>query len=730
VRKACRRALLTVIAAVQLILAVGFGVFTSGVAYSEEPELVVWHSYRGLEEEAVLESASVWGQQQGVDVRLVPIPFGAFDSKIETSIPRGNGPDIFIGGHSNVAKWVDFSLLQPAINEVGAQRASADEALVVEGVPYGYPLALKTLVLLYNPELIDSPPSTTDELISMASAQTGEGSFGLVYEATAAYYHAPWMHAFGADISSGSATDLDTPEHAAALGFTRRLAADEEIVPLSPSSELMSSLYNAGKAAFIISGPWFVGDVELPIAAVPLPVVSETGEPAKPFLTVEGAFVVADSEQSALAHQFAAWLSGSEGSEIRQRIGLQAVSLASAPPSEDPVVSAVEEQAESAVLMPTDPTIPSVWEALERALRRTVRGAATPTEAAHEASVYLDVFSRPPPTPASPTPYLILMAVVLLGGFWWCFITFRNPHLRSSVHRHRRDYLWVLPATLSLTVLVMLPFVVGACISAFAHQGGEWTFVGLKHFFDILLSRDWPLTSPMSFYYTMIVTVLWTVTNVILHVSIGVAMALLLREPWVRMRGLWRALLIIPWAIPNYITALIWKTMFHVQFGAINSIIGAFVPGDDPVQVEWFGSFATAFSANLITNTWLGFPFMMVVTLGALQSIPRELEEAASIDGASWSERFRFVVWPMLKPALMPALIIGSVWTFNMFNVVYLVSAGEPDGSTEILISEAYRWAFSRGNRYGYAAAYSILIFGLLWFYSRGANKVAGKKVL
>jgi len=719
-----------VIAAVQLILAVGFGVFTSGVAYSEEPELVVWHSYRGLEEEAVLESASVWGQQQGVDVRLVPIPFGAFDSKIETSIPRGNGPDIFIGGHSNVAKWVDFSLLQPAINEVGAQRASADEALVVEGVPYGYPLALKTLVLLYNPELIDSPPSTTDELISMASAQTGEGSFGLVYEATAAYYHAPWMHAFGADISSGSATDLDTPEHAAALGFTRRLAADEEIVPLSPSSELMSSLYNAGKAAFIISGPWFVGDVELPIAAVPLPVVSETGEPAKPFLTVEGAFVVADSEQSALAHQFAAWLSGSEGSEIRQRIGLQAVSLASAPPSEDPVVSAVEEQAESAVLMPTDPTIPSVWEALERALRRTVRGAATPTEAAHEASVYLDVFSRPPPTPASPTPYLILMAVVLLGGFWWCFITFRNPHLRSSVHRHRRDYLWVLPATLSLTVLVMLPFVVGACISAFAHQGGEWTFVGLKHFFDILLSRDWPLTSPMSFYYTMIVTVLWTVTNVILHVSIGVAMALLLREPWVRMRGLWRALLIIPWAIPNYITALIWKTMFHVQFGAINSIIGAFVPGDDPVQVEWFGSFATAFSANLITNTWLGFPFMMVVTLGALQSIPRELEEAASIDGASWSERFRFVVWPMLKPALMPALIIGSVWTFNMFNVVYLVSAGEPDGSTEILISEAYRWAFSRGNRYGYAAAYSILIFGLLWFYSRGANKVAGKKVL
>ena len=236
--------------------------------------------------------------------------------------------------------------------------------------------------------------------------------------------------------------------------------------------------------------------------------------------------------------------------------------------------------------------------------------------------------------------------------------------------------------------------------------------------------------SPMSFYFTLGVTILWTVTNVFLHVSIGIAMALVLREPWIRMRGLWRAMLIIPWAIPNYITALIWKTMFHVQFGAINALLTATVGGGQPVEIEWFGSFAMAFSANLITNTWLGFPFMMVVTLGALQSIPRDLEEAAIVDGAGWWFRFRHVVWPLLKPALLPAIIIGSVWTFNMFNVVYLVSAGEPDGSTEILISEAYRWAFSRNNRYGYAAAYAVIIFGVLLAYSRGANRIAGKKVL
>ena len=81
------------------------------------------------------------------------------------------------------------------------------------------------------------------------------------------------------------------------------------------------------------------------------------------------------------------------------------------------------------------------------------------------------------------------------------------------------------------------------------------------------------------------------------------------------------------------------------------------------------------------------------------------------------------MTWPLLKPALLPAIILGSIWTFNMFNIIYLVSAGEPDGGTEILISEAYRWAFTRGHRYGYASAYAVLIFGVLVMYSKGTDK-------
>jgi arabinogalactan oligomer/maltooligosaccharide transport system permease protein len=116
----------------------------------------------------------------------------------------------------------------------------------------------------------------------------------------------------------------------------------------------------------------------------------------------------------------------------------------------------------------------------------------------------------------------------------------------------------------------------------------------------------------------------------------------------------------------------------------------------------------------LATNVWLGFPFMMVVTLAALTSVPAEVLEAAEVDGATRMQRFFRVTLPIIMPTLIPAVLLGAIWTFNMFNVVFLVSGGEPDGQTDILVSEAYRWAFTREARYGYAAAYSVLIFVLL----------------
>ncbi|MEO5726631.1 MAG: sugar ABC transporter permease, partial [Byssovorax sp.] len=176
-----------------------------------------------------------------------------------------------------------------------------------------------------------------------------------------------------------------------------------------------------------------------------------------------------------------------------------------------------------------------------------------------------------------------------------------------------------------------------------------------------------------------------------------------------------RVLLVVPWAVPSYVTALVWKGMFHRQFGAVNALLA--LVGAPPVS--WFSRFATAFTANVVTNAWLGFPFMMVVTLGALAAIPREVLEAAEVDGATPWQRFTRVTFPLLRPTLAPAVVLGAVWTFNMFNVVFLVSGGEPDGRTEILVSEAYRWAFTRENQYGYAAAYAVLIFLMLFVTTR-----------
>ena len=139
--------------------------------------------------------------------------------------------------------------------------------------------------------------------------------------------------------------------------------------------------------------------------------------------------------------------------------------------------------------------------------------------------------------------------------------------------------------------------------------------------------------------------------------------------------------------------------------------------------IAWFDGPFTSFLAVLTTNGWLSFPFMMVVSLGALQSIPADLYEAARVDGATRWQQFRSITLPSLKPALVPAVILSVIWTFNQFNVIYLVSGGEPSGATEILITQSYKLAFEQ-YRYGYAAAYSMIIFLILLVYGTWQNRV------
>lgn len=295
----------------------------------------------------------------------------------------------------------------------------------------------------------------------------------------------------------------------------------------------------------------------------------------------------------------------------------------------------------------------------------------------------------------------------LAGAALLFFMTGPTARLLWNLRTDPSVYGYVSPAVIGLLVLVFVPFITGIGLSFYRYhlEGNAYELIGFGNFAEIIAPEE---VADIHFWRTLGVTLLWTSTNVVLHVALGLALALILNRSRLRFKKLYRVLLVLPWAVPSYITALLWRSMFIGEHGPINRLLSAAGVG----TVSWFDDgFWTNFVPNLVTNTWLGFPFMMVVSLGALQSIPTDLYEAAELDGASGWDRFRHITLPLLKPALLPAVILGTIWTFNMFNVIYLVSMGA--GGTEILITEAYR-AFHEQHRHGYAAAYSVLIFCVL----------------
>ncbi len=218
-------------------------------------------------------------------------------------------------------------------------------------------------------------------------------------------------------------------------------------------------------------------------------------------------------------------------------------------------------------------------------------------------------------------------------------------------------------------------------------------------------------------------TVLWTVINVFFHVVGGMVLALLLNRKLL-LRGLYRTLIVIPWAIPQVIVALSWRGEFHSQYGFINLMLAQI--GIAPVP--WLRDPTWAFVACCITNIWLGIPFMMIIILGGLQSISHEFYEAANMDGATSWQQFRSITIPMLQPILAPAITLGTIWTFNLFNVIWLVTGGGPEEKTDILVTALFNAAIGN-SRYSFGAAFALVIFAILlifatiWMRSSGALK-------
>jgi arabinogalactan oligomer / maltooligosaccharide transport system substrate-binding protein/arabinogalactan oligomer / maltooligosaccharide transport system permease protein len=711
-------------------------------------KIVVWHSQRGDERKTLEELLRRFNEQNVGRVYVEPlgVPDNSFKDKLVRNIPRGSGPDLFIRPHNELGEFHDESILHvvESANLPLARDAYLDkllDGLSIDGKLYGYPLTYKGLFQFYNTELCpDGPPRDTRDFEAWKK-RLPEGVVPLAYDASNPFFHAPFLIGSGGKIFGDDGKTFAIFKEPSVTSF--RWPGEWKrsgVLPPEPNYNEMVRLFQSGRAATIICGPWYQpgGDIGKSGKWDIAPLFDVNGTPTGSFVTVEGVYVSAQTKHPERAAEVAAFLSGPIGEQTRfERLSLPPVSRAAYDKLDQEAtkdggarrVALVRVQRQSlqhGVVTPNSSRVAAMWTPATDLLSASLAGREFDKAVADSAYMLARV-DEPKPPPADWRPYGIVLVVLLSIGTYFIAMQARRGIRGDEAMRakltgfHARAALPYLgPGLLAVALLVFAPLIVGAALSLYTHEHGTFTFTGLQNFGKILFPPLERAFQSRSFYFALVVTVVWTLTNVVLHVTIGVAMALLLRPSWNRLRTFYRLLLILPWAIPNYITALMWKGMFNAQVGAVNVLLSPF--GFE--GYNWFDKFLPAFTANLVTNTWLGFPFMMVVTLGALQSIPSELEEAATLDGATRWQRFRLVVFPHVRPALLPAIILGSVWTFNMFNIIYLVSGGEPNSQTDILISEAYRWAFERGQRFGYAAAYSVLIFFFLLFYSRMTERI------
>ncbi|MBI3039481.1 sugar ABC transporter permease [bacterium] len=227
-------------------------------------------------------------------------------------------------------------------------------------------------------------------------------------------------------------------------------------------------------------------------------------------------------------------------------------------------------------------------------------------------------------------------------------------------------------------------------------------FVGLRNYFELLGKTD------SDFWKVLWQTIFWTATNVFFHFLIGLCLALMLNK---RFRGntVYRLLIMVPWAVPSFVAAFSWRFMFNYPDGLINGILR--VAGFN--AINFLGNPGLMLPTCILINVWAGVPFMMITLLGGLQNISEDMYEAAKIDGANTWQKFLNITLPCLKPVASIAVLLGVIWTFNMFNIIYLVTLGNEAIEKDIFVTFAYK-SFRTHGDYGGAAAYAVIILSIL----------------
>jgi multiple sugar transport system permease protein len=264
-------------------------------------------------------------------------------------------------------------------------------------------------------------------------------------------------------------------------------------------------------------------------------------------------------------------------------------------------------------------------------------------------------------------------------------------------------YFLISPAVFLMLVLLAYPFVLAVWISMTDRVLGEpGKFVGLMNFLKLLRDPLFQRTVWNSFVYT--------ISTVFLKMFLGIILALLLNQE-MPFRNLVRGALLLPWIVPTSLSVLTWLWMFDSLFSVVNYLLlGA---GLISKKIPWLGDPFWAMVSVIIVNTWRGLPFFAVSFLAGLMTIPKELYEAAEVDGAKRFRQFWHIMLPLLQPVIAVVVLFSTIWTFADLQIVYVLTRGGPINATQIFATAAYDVALAAG-RIGEGSAISLFLFPLL----------------
>lgn len=271
-----------------------------------------------------------------------------------------------------------------------------------------------------------------------------------------------------------------------------------------------------------------------------------------------------------------------------------------------------------------------------------------------------------------------------------------------------RGYLYFIPITLFIAAIYLFPLGYAIILSFFNKnllRPMNDGFAGFKNF--IRLFTDEPL-----FLKSFAHGVQYTFFSVLFEYLVGLTIALVLNSKFAKFRNLSKALLMLPWAVPIAINTMMWKFLLAPQFGFLTQFL-AFIGIEGALTTNWLGNIETVMPTVTAINVWRSFPFYTIVLTAGLSSIPKELYEAAEVDGTNSWQRFWAVTAPGIKNTSMTVIIFHLIWTFISFDVIYLLTAGGPLNATEVLPTLLYRYAFTNFNM-GYASAIGLFIFVVL----------------